>query len=102
MSGDQLVRMVANVAAEAVRLIEPPRLAPTMTYAEAGDALHVSADTVRTLVDRGVLVRPEWARTEVRAAVVTTVSVYEACGWPVTPLEVAVPAATIAEQGVAA
>lgn len=67
---------------------ELPRHRPCLTYEEAGQVLGgISADSVRNLVEAGVLDRPEWSRSEVRAAVVTTVSVYRAADWPVRPLE---------------
>ena len=66
---------------------DAPRHKPCLSYQEAGDILGVSADSVRTLVDAGVLDRPLWSREEVRVALVTTVSVYEAAGWPVRALE---------------
>lgn len=90
---DTLVHLVAQIAARVARDIEPPRLPPCVHYREAGRLLGgISEDSVKGLVDKGVLHRPSWAYAEVRAAVVTTVSVFEACGWPITPLEVAVPA----------
>lgn len=67
-----------------------PTLPLVLTYDQAGEQLGISGRKVRTLVERGVLVRPAWSYTEVRAAVVTTASVAAAAGWPVLPLEVAV------------
>lgn len=74
---------------------EAPRLRPTLTYEEAGELLRVSKDTIRGLVERGVLHRPQWAY-DVKRAVVTTVSVFEASGWPIQPLVAAVPTSTTA------
>ena len=70
----------------------PPRLPLCLTYAEAGRQLGIGEDRVRTLVNAGILDRPEWARTEMSKAVVTTASVARAAGWPVVAIEVAVPA----------
>lgn len=89
----QLVALIAASATEAAAHAEPPRLPLCLSYAQAGETLGISERQVRSLVDRGVLDRPSWSRTEVQAAVVTTASVASVAGWPVVPLEVAVPAA---------
>ena len=70
-----------------------PQLRPTLTYEEAGALLCVSKDTIPGLVERGVLHRPQWAY-DVKRALVTTVSVFEAVGWPIQPLLAAVPTST--------
>jgi len=68
--------------------VDLPRHRPCLTYEEAGHVLGgISSDSVRALVDSGYLDRPEWSRSEVRVALVTTVSVYRAAGWPVRALE---------------
>jgi hypothetical protein len=92
-AAEQLVALIGAAAADAVARAEAPRLPLCLTYAQAGEALGISERQVRALVDRGVLDRPAWSRTEVLAAVVTTASVASVAGWPVVPLEVAVPAA---------
>jgi hypothetical protein len=90
---DQLVGLLAAAAAEAAAQVQPRQLPLCLTYDEAAVELRVGKTKIADLVAAGVLDRPDWSRTECRVRVVSTASVARAAGWPVTPLEVAVPAA---------
>lgn len=86
LSGD-LIDALAHRFVELVNQSRPAPLRPCMTYGEAADMLRISHDSVRGLVDRGVLDRPEWSRTGCRTAIVTTASVYREAGWPIVQIE---------------
>lgn len=91
-----LVQLVAQAAVDLDAQRTPRRLPVCLTYTAAAEELGIGVESVDALVKAGVLVRPEWSLSEVRVRVVTTASVLAASGWPITAVEVAIPAEDIA------